>query len=30
MRTGYNYTKTIVDDEQKLVFHDGQWKVYVR
>ncbi|PKM76947.1 MAG: hypothetical protein CVU90_10255 [Firmicutes bacterium HGW-Firmicutes-15] len=26
-----NFTdETIVDDEQKFVFHDGQWKVYVR
>jgi len=27
----FNFTNgTIVDDEQKFVFHDGQWKVYVR
>ncbi len=26
-----NFTdETIVDDEQKFVFHDGRWKVYVR
>lgn len=26
-----NFTdETIVDDEQKFVFHDGKWKVYVR